>query len=268
MRVHLSFCVWMFALLALAPLERASAQNPATPVSAPQRDYSWISAPWTEDSGPYIEASKEVFEKLSKNSGRSNELIEAMERVINERSSALNRLRLACAYLWAEQNRQGGKQTATQIDKLRYCSKILDVHPAPNAWYYARVRFLTQCIAGVAPLKFLTLAKRLLGKDPHDDEVKKEYILLLSWGDRQEQNTAVELSEARLKQQPNDPNNHRLVGYSYWGLYATSKNVGHLNKALSYYQEYLRRANANDPNYADALEIQATLKRLQKNPLK
>ena len=129
---------------------------------------------------------------------------------------------------------------------LQDIPEALAATPSPHSYEYARMRFIIQSSLVCKP-QLRSVGKRLLQREPSDDDVKnllvRVYIPVQTLAEKAE---AIAYLRQLIAENPKKASYQATYGWIYMTSYEALKQPSDADKAISYFQTYLRIAPADD----------------------
>lgn len=205
----------------------------------------WMAEKWTGDDKPYQKIRANIDKALS--AGENPDRL----AVAYEQKAQLHLKNPQAVYAWAYASWRAIKSTTHDNNYNRLARVIVAMAelPSPKTYEFTRMHFLALAwVTERAELKDVGL--RLLQQNPNDYSVKYQAsgILTITFTG-QDKVLALKYAQDLIQMRPNTADPYGLLGSIYLRSYDQNhtKNKEDGEKAASAYEEYLKRAPANDP---------------------
>lgn len=213
--------------------------------------FSWQHETWTGDDKPYREARQEIDAAIATGSSPM-QLAHQYEAQAQKNSEApLDQFRWGYS-LWKTINpiSTSAEKQANGLGTFFALAKI----PSPNAYGYARLRYLVSYHSG----ELTALGERLLRRDSQDVDVKAHLALDYTTPgpepyNLKAKNRAVQLSKELISANPKRPGCYAVLAEAYYASYYVCGH--HREDALAVIaalKKYLSLAMPNEAFYEDA----------------
>jgi hypothetical protein len=225
-------------LTGIVAFSQQQSKSRNVPGALKDSDLFWVNAPWKADDAPYIAISTQIDAEIAK--GKST------KDIIHEKDqlSSTNPKDSKLAYAWAYAALQDVPYDAYVLEQAPYKERsfaLIDaIRDKPLSYEYARIQFLTTSMW--APVfTMANLAKRLLARNPNDDQVKYRAIgMLTQTGKPEDEDLALEYAKSFLKRYPQRFSSQEMIGFVHGTMFLYSKNINMGDQAIAELEKALK----------------------------